>query len=152
MQHRPAAKDERQPRRSALVMLVFEQAEVLDIAGPLDILCAAGVHDSLDRRRPLLVSERGGLVRTYPSTIAVDSGPLAAVAHLAIDTLLIPGGQGIDTALGRPALIKWIRRQAARARRVVSICTGSFLLAEAGLLDGRRSARAVRRDVRAPAA
>ena len=133
-------------------MWVFEQAEVLDIAGALDLLCAAGVRDSLDRRRPLLVSERGGLVHTYPSTIAVDSEALAGAAHLAIDTLLIPGGQGIDTALGRPALIKWIRRQAARARRVVSICTGSFLLAEVGLLDGRRSARGVRRDVRAPAA
>ena len=127
-------------RRGALVMLVFEDAEVLDIAGPLDILCAAGVRTPRDHRRPLLVSEHGGLVRTYPSGITIASEPLASATRCAIDTLLVPGGQGVEQALARPAVIKWLQRQAARARRVVSVCTGSFLLAEAGLLDGRRAA------------
>lgn len=135
---RPAVS--RSARRGALVMLVFEDAEVLDIAGPLDILCAAGVRAPQDRRRPLLVSETGGLVRTYPSGIAIDSEALASAARTTIDTLLVPGGIGVEQALTRPALIKWLQRQAARARRVVSVCTGSFLLAEAGLLDGRRAA------------
>lgn len=123
-----------------MVMLVFEDAEVLDIAGPLDILGAADVRVQQSRRRPMLVSEQGGLVRTCPSGIVLDTGPLASTMRTAIDTLFVPGGVGVEQALARPALIKWLQRQAQRARRVVSICTGSFLLAEAGLLDGRRAA------------
>ena len=91
-------------------MLVFEDAEVLDIAGPLDILCAAAVRDPRVRRRPLRVSERGSLVRTYPSGIALDSQALAAVTRTVIDTLLVPGGQGVEQALQRPALIKYRSR------------------------------------------
>ncbi len=121
-------------------MLVFPDAEVLDIAGPLDILCAAGVRAAQDRQRALLVSEHGGLIRTYPSGICVDSEPLASAARTAIDTLLVPGGVGVEQALTRPALLRFVQRQAQRARRVVSICTGSFVLAAAGLLDGRRAA------------
>lgn len=64
-------KSARQPPRGALVMLVFGAAEVLDIAGALDILCAARVRDAADPRRVLLVSARGGLVRNYPSGIAL---------------------------------------------------------------------------------
>lgn len=74
------------PRRGALVMLIFEDAEVLDIAGPLDILYAAGVRAPRDHRRPLLVSEHGGLVRTYPSGITLASEPLSSATRCAIDT------------------------------------------------------------------
>ncbi len=121
-------------------MLAFEDAEVLDIAGPLDILSAAGARTRQGRQRALTVSEHGGLVRTFPSGLRLDSEPLASATRIAIDTLLVPGGVGVEQALTRPALLRFIARQAERARRVVSICTGSFLLAAAGLLDGRRAA------------
>ncbi len=61
-------------------------------------------------------------------------------ANLAdVDTLLIAGGHGAHQALGDRELIKWIARAAGSVRRIASVCTGAFLLAEAGVLDGRRA-------------
>jgi transcriptional regulator GlxA family with amidase domain len=57
-----------------------------------------------------------------------------------LDTLLVAGGEGVDAAAADPELVAWVRRRANRARRVASVCTGAFLLAAAGLLDGRRAA------------
>jgi transcriptional regulator GlxA family with amidase domain len=56
-----------------------------------------------------------------------------------IDTLVVPGGLGTREAVADARLVRWIGRAAARSRRVASVCTGAFLLAEAGLLDGRRA-------------
>jgi transcriptional regulator GlxA family with amidase domain len=53
-----------------------------------------------------------------------------------LDTLVLPGGQGTEAAVGNADLMDWIREAAPHARRVVSVCTGAFLAAEAGLLDG----------------
>jgi transcriptional regulator GlxA family with amidase domain len=57
-----------------------------------------------------------------------------------IDTLLVPGGIGVEEGKPDAAAVRWLRRVAAQSRRVGSICTGAFLLARAGLLDGRRVA------------
>ena len=54
-----------------------------------------------------------------------------------LDILVVPGGQGTRTAVSRPALIKWLAERAATAQLTTSVCTGSFLLAQAGLLDGK---------------
>ncbi|MEI9999280.1 MAG: GlxA family transcriptional regulator [Verrucomicrobiota bacterium] len=56
-----------------------------------------------------------------------------------IDTLLVPGGIGVEELRPSPAALRWLRQAAARSRRVGSICTGAFFLARAGLLDGRRA-------------
>ena len=55
-----------------------------------------------------------------------------------VDTLLIPGGSGVEKKTAAPAALHWLRQTAKKSRRVGSICTGTFLLAQAGLLDGRR--------------
>jgi transcriptional regulator GlxA family with amidase domain len=57
-----------------------------------------------------------------------------------LDTLLVAGGEGAEAAAEDPALVDWVRERATRARRVASVCTGAFLLAAAGVLDGRRAA------------
>lgn len=87
---------------------------------------------------PLLVSECGGPIETQRSGLSIHTQPLKLVGSR-IDTLIVPGGLGTEQALELPQLIEWIRCTAVRARRIVSICTGAFLLAEAGLLRGRRA-------------
>lgn len=140
----PSRTARRQRADSGLIVTVlYPAAELLDVAGPLDILCGAQLvpdaGDGASVTRPLLVSASGGLVVTEPTGIAVDTAPLGAVARRHVDTLIVPGGLGSEDATADPHLIAWLRRTAARARRVVSVCTGAFLLAEAGLLDGRRA-------------
>jgi transcriptional regulator GlxA family with amidase domain len=84
-----------------------------------------------------LVSQ-GGEPVTATAGIALAARPLTR-AGLSLDTLLVPGGQGVDAAAENPVLIDWVRKRAAKARRVASVCTGAFVLAAAGLLDGRRA-------------
>ena len=126
-----------------IVVLAFPGAEILDIAGPLDILCMAPCYqdkgiDTRRRHKSLIVSEFGEPITTYPSGITIQTEPLNAIGNRQIDTLIIPGGYNMEQAISNPTIIKWIQDMASRARRVVSICTGAFLLGEAGLLRGRR--------------
>src|SRR5204862_6057878 len=85
------------------------------------------------------------VVAAKPGPLATSSG-LALVAERgllratgAVDTLVVAGGLGTRAAMRDRRLVAWIARTARRARRVASVCTGAFLLAEAGLLDGRRA-------------
>jgi transcriptional regulator GlxA family with amidase domain len=115
--------------------LVFPEFNILDLSGPL------AVFDVPRRtRRPVpyalkVLSERGGPV-TSSCGLTVDTRP---AARARLDTLVIVGGSGVMAAMDSRPLIEFIRRTARRARRVSSVCTGAFLLAEAQLLDGRRA-------------
>ncbi|WP_265562633.1 GlxA family transcriptional regulator [Streptomyces hygroscopicus] len=122
-----------------VVIAVYPGAQTLDVSGPLE------VFDSVNR----LLSGPGSTYRlqcvspdapSVPTSagLVVQAEPLEA-AEGAIDTLLVPGGPGLKEALLNSSFIAWIRRAAARSRRVASVCGGAFLLAEAGLLDGRRA-------------
>jgi transcriptional regulator GlxA family with amidase domain len=131
------------PRR--IVMLAYSEAQILDITGPLEVFSMA---------TRLLATESAPQKPGYTvELVALSAGPIAMSSGIRliadrrigevrghIDTLLVPGGQGALEASRNPALISWIRSAARRARRVGSICTGAFLLAEAGLLDGKEAA------------
>jgi transcriptional regulator GlxA family with amidase domain len=122
-------------------MGAFEDAEVLDITGPLDVFSIAGRVLSAEgaQQPPYLIK----IVASRPGPLVTSSG-IKIVADASfrevdgnVDTLMIPGGIGTSQAAADPGFIRWLRTISSRARRVCSVCTGAFILAEAGLLDGR---------------
>jgi len=115
-------------------ILVFDEAEVLDVAGPYEVFSVAGRRHGLEPFRVSLVAERAGGVALRNGFVVQPHFTLAEAP--AADLLVIPGGYGTRRELANPALVEWIRGQAARSELVLSVCTGSLLLAKAGLLDG----------------
>ena len=126
------------PRR--IVFVAFEDALALDIAGPSD---AFGIANRLDHDRPpaydlRYVSLRGGPVRAS-SGLTLQTERASANVLKDLDTLIVSGGSFITDTILDTALVRWIAEASKRARRTCSVCSGAFLLAEAGLLDGRKA-------------
>ena len=126
-----------------IAMVGFPEAQMLDICGPLEVFSRASrVLSDEGRKGPdvytvELLARHAGLVRTSSGIELVASRSFESVRN-GLDTLLVAGGRGVHAALSDRALINWLRRIAPRVRRLASVCTGTFLLAEAGLLDGKR--------------
>jgi transcriptional regulator GlxA family with amidase domain len=117
--------------RRTLALLIFPGFQILDAAGPIAAFEVAGrfAGDPYDLR--VLAAEAGLVESSAGAAIAA-----AALEDGPYDTLMVAGG---DVRRAPAALIAWLRREAPQARRVTSICSGAYLLAEAGLLDGRRA-------------
>ncbi len=123
-------------------VLTYPAVQLLDVTGPIQVFASA--NDLVAGRggaRPYLlrvVSQCGEGV-TASAGVALAAGPLTKLGE-ALDTLLVAGGEGAEAAAENSVLIDWVRERAREARRVASVCTGAFLLAAAGVLDGRRAA------------
>ena len=121
-----------------IVVVAFDGLQSLDAVGPIEVFSTTNRELGEDVYTLDLVATDGPTVRaTNGLALAVDHRISAVRGEL--DTLLVAGGDGTRTAIGDRTLVDGIRRLAPRSRRVASVCTGAFLLAEAGLLDGRRA-------------
>jgi transcriptional regulator GlxA family with amidase domain len=112
-----------------VLFLLFDGVQSLDVTGPLEVFHTAGAYG-------ITTASLGGLpVRTTSGLLLTPDKDLRDVD--VDDVLLVPGGRGARTG-SQSGLVAWLRENASRSRRLVSVCTGAFLLAEAGLLAGRR--------------
>ncbi|HVY14959.1 MAG TPA: helix-turn-helix domain-containing protein [Rhodopila sp.] len=140
-------------------VVVFPAVQLLDATGPLqvfastnEIVARMGLGDvppcappyappcappCAPPYAPRVVARQGEAV-TASAGLVLGAAPLPPV-DAPLDTLLVAGGPGVRAAASDPALLAWLQARSRHARRVVSVCTGAFLLAAAGLLDGRRA-------------
>ncbi|MCW3028160.1 MAG: Transcriptional regulator [Solirubrobacterales bacterium] len=126
-----------------VVIVAYPGVQSLDVTGPLEVFAGAQqLIDATAREDPgyeiRIVSSDGAPLRSS-SGLVMTPNTRVADASRDIDTLIVAGGHGHADAADDGTLIEWIRRASATARRTASVCTGAFLLARAGLLDGRRA-------------
>ena len=122
-----------------MVVLGYPGVQALDLVGPFEVFTGATIylagHGRVDEGYSVTVVSRGGEPATTLTGLALVAQPLPDPRE-PIDTLVLPGGIGVDDARHNADTIGWIQIAAEHARRVVSVCTGSFLTAQAGLIDG----------------
>ena len=126
------------PTQRRIAILVFDDAEVLDVCGPFEVFSVAGRRHDLE---PFAVS----LVAEGPGPVTMRNGFSVNPHHTlqdcpAPDILVVPGGVGTRREMHNTTLVDWVRAHAARAELVLSVCTGALILGQAGLLDGLQAA------------
>ena len=119
-------KTAQQKHTVTVAVLLFDGAEIIDYAGPWEAFGEAGfkVFTVAENSKPIAATFGQKIVPDHTFT---DCPPA--------DILLVPGG-GVRHAVANGALIKWVQNQAQKSEHVMSVCTGAFILAKAGLLDG----------------
>jgi transcriptional regulator GlxA family with amidase domain len=121
-------------------ILVFSEAQVLDITGPHEVFSSSAVFQ---RQAQTPKEYEVFLVAKDLNPIAMSSGMKIVPDYQfntfpkPLDTLIIPGAENKETAIEDAELLTWIQEQSKHVRRLVSICTGAFFLARLGLLDGK---------------
>ena len=126
----------RPPRAHRVRILAYEGCQLLDVSGPAAVFGAANENREIPFYDLAIVSPDGGAVKTN-SGVTLQSRRIGGQA----DTLLVAGGSaGLRAAMAREDVRRWLRQAAPKAARFGSVCTGAFVLAAAGLLDGKRVA------------
>ncbi len=120
--------------RRTVAIVLFDEIEVLDFAGPFEVFSVCGRRSQLDPFDVFTVSERGQTIRARNGLVVT---PLYSFENApAPDILLVPGGFGTRREMKNPVMLEWVARHGKRCEFLLSVCTGALVLACAGLLDG----------------
>ena len=126
-----------------IAVAVYPGVSLLDLGGPLEAFRVASEFAGTRSRRLnykcSVVSSRGGQVPTADGVPLITES-IRSLDRIEIDTLIVPGAFLVEDVTRDVELIKWVAKRAPKCRRVCSVCVGSFMLAAAGLLNGRRAA------------
>ncbi len=126
-----------------IACLVYPDVMSLDVTGPMQVFASANVErcrQGLPAYYELqLLGEKTGPVRTSAGFQLVAEAQWSSIDPTALDTLLIPGGAGVQAQKHNEPLLDWLRRAEPNIRRLGSVCSGALILAEAGLLNGRKA-------------
>ncbi|SJM92192.1 GlxA family transcriptional regulator [Crenothrix polyspora] len=135
-------KNDVKPKTVAIV--VYPGVEIIDVTGPMEVFAFAnyGLQQSGQMQQPaytlqVIAAKQGALISSCGLQIIADKS--YNDIHDGIDTLLIAGATNIDCLLCDPELQAWVKAIAPNVRRMASVCTGAFLLAETGLLNGLKA-------------
>jgi transcriptional regulator GlxA family with amidase domain len=123
-----------------IVIVGYDGLTSLDLAGPLEAFSSAYLEDSKGNPQPCYKMTIAALAaKNFSSVSGLRMSATCSLRSLRhMDTLIIPGGRGARLSSSGPQLANWIRHRAGGIRRIASVCTGIFLVAPTGLLDGRR--------------
>jgi transcriptional regulator GlxA family with amidase domain len=129
-------RDEKRMTPKRVGIFIFPNVEVLDFCGPFEVFSVTRRQrgDATSPFEVLLVAETNEVVRTV--------GGMQVVPHVTfadcppLDILVVPGGVGTRPLLNQPTVLQWVQEQATAVETLTSVCTGSLILAQAGLLDG----------------
>jgi transcriptional regulator GlxA family with amidase domain len=120
-----------------VAIVAFPDVQMLDVTGPAEVFSLGQRFGHVPYELELVAPSAGALTASSGLRLVPDHALSACRGP--IDTLVVAGGLGVGTALRDERLLAWLRAAAGRSRRVASVCNGAFLLAAAGLLDGRRA-------------
>ncbi len=126
------AADDPEPKTRTLGIVLYPRFELLDVFGPAEMFGSAG-----GRVKLIMVAEKAGPVASAQGPKVVADYSLEDCPPL--DLLMVPGGFGTIAELKNEKLLEWLRTRSEKAEITMSVCSGSALLAKAGLLDGRRA-------------
>jgi transcriptional regulator GlxA family with amidase domain len=128
--------------RKRVGILVFADVEVLDFCGPFEFFSVTRLDESRRREEPspfevVLVAETSEPVVATGGLRVIPDYDLASCPRL--ELLVVPGGWGTRKLVQNDRVIAWVRDRAGEVELAASVCTGSFVYGQAGLLDGRRA-------------
>ncbi|WP_027350152.1 GlxA family transcriptional regulator [Halotalea alkalilenta] len=129
------------PPIRTVASLLYPKVMSLDVCGPLQAFASANVELGRRAAEPAyairLLGTGPGVIESSAGIRLVPDQPYTDCSPASLDTLLVPGGEGVEALLDDPALTDWLRRAEPQVRRLGSVCSGALLLAATGLLDGR---------------
>ncbi|MCU1038041.1 GlxA family transcriptional regulator [Stenotrophomonas maltophilia] len=129
---------ERDASPLTIAVLALDGVQLLDVAGPLDVFAEANAQVGREVYHLRVVSSRHGPIRTSSGAQLIAQEVIGREPFGSFDTLLVAGSPKVPASVGSAAVLQWLAETATRCRRFGSVCSGAFLLAQAGLLGGKR--------------